>query len=70
MQEYDPTAEGQDANAEFHGTEGISFYKMISRHADCRDYILLIIGSTAATAFGAALPAFCLLFGNMIDGLG
>jgi hypothetical protein len=43
---------------------------MISRHADCRDYTLLIIGSIAATAFGAALPAFCLLFGNMIDGLG
>ena len=43
---------------------------MISRHADCRDYILLIIGSTAAITFGAALPAGCLLFGNMIDGLG
>ncbi len=68
--EYDPAAEGQDANAEFHGTEGISFYKMISRHADYRDYILLTIGSTAAITFGAALPAFCLLFGNMIDGLG
>jgi hypothetical protein len=43
---------------------------MISRHADCRDYTLLILGTIAATAFGAALPAFCLLFGNMIDGLG
>lgn len=70
MQEYDPAAERQDDNAEFHGSDGISFNKMISRHADCRDYTLLIIGTTAATAFGAALPAFCLLFGNMIDGLG
>jgi len=43
---------------------------MISRHADCRDYILFILGFTAATAFGAALPAFCLIFGNMIDELG
>jgi hypothetical protein len=43
---------------------------MISRHADLRDYILLSIGITASVAFGAALPAFCLLFGNMIDGLG
>ena len=43
---------------------------MISRHADCRDYTLLIIGTTAAVTFGAALPAFCVILGNMIDDLG
>ena len=43
---------------------------MISRHADCRVYALLIIGTIAATIFGAAVPAFNLLFGNMIDSLG
>jgi hypothetical protein len=43
---------------------------MIVRHASFKDYCLLTIGCIAAAGFGAAMPAFCLIFGNLIDGLG
>ena len=67
---YDANAAEVDQNAEFTGKEGISFFKMISRHASFKDYCLLIFGCIAAAGFGAAMPAFCLIFGNLIDGLG
>jgi hypothetical protein len=34
------------------------------------DKVKLIAGLSGSALFGAALPAFCLLFGNMIDGVG
>jgi hypothetical protein len=37
---------------------------------DCNDRIMLYLGQAGAILFGASLPAFCLLFGNMIDGIG
>jgi hypothetical protein len=43
---------------------------MIKRHASFKDYMLLTAGIIAASGFGAAMPAFCLIFGNLIDGLG
>lgn len=43
---------------------------MIKRHANFKDYTLLTAGTIAAAGFGAAMPAFCLIFGNLIDGLG
>jgi len=67
---YDPSVEKEDQNSEFTGKEGVSFFQMINRHANLKDYILFIIGIIAASGFGAAMPAFCLIFGNMIDGLG
>ena len=37
------------------------------RFANKTDYILMIVGSIAALAMGAALPAFALLWGQMTD---
>jgi hypothetical protein len=43
---------------------------MIVRNASFKDYCLLTFGCIAAEEFGAAMPAFCLIFENLIDGLG
>ena len=42
---------------------------MIARERSSIDCIKLMIGAFAATCIGAALPAFCLVFGEMIDGV-
>ena len=39
------------------------------RFADGLDYFLLIFGSLGATAQGAAMPAFSLVFGELMEGL-
>jgi ATP-binding cassette subfamily B (MDR/TAP) protein 1 len=40
------------------------------RFANKTDYILMVVGSIAALAMGAALPAFALLWGSMTDSFG
>ena len=42
-------------------------YHRLFRFADTVDKILMVVGSIAAIAVGAALPAFALLWGNMTD---
>jgi hypothetical protein len=66
---YDPATE-KDESSEFDTKEQISWSQMITRHMDCNDRIMLYLGNGGAMLFGASLPAFCLLFGNMIDGVG
>ena len=66
---YDPEEE-KKADQEFDTTEQITWTQMVSRHMDCNDKLMLILGQSGAFLFGASLPAFCLLFGNMIDGIG
>jgi len=43
---------------------------MVLRYADCNDHLLLWFGLLGSCTFGACLPGICLLFGNMIDGVG
>ena len=49
--------------------EAVGFCSLF-RFADGYDRILMIIGSIAAAANGAALPAFSLLWGSMTDAFG
>lgn len=64
---YDPN---KNTDSEFESTEQIGWFEMITRFMDGKDQIKLIGGLFGSALFGAALPAFCLLFGNMIDGVG
>jgi hypothetical protein len=65
---YDPEA-GQDGEAEFDTTEKIGWWGMVARERSTTDLIKFILGLIAATGIGASLPAFCLIFGEMIDGV-
>jgi len=65
---YDPNA-GQDGEAEFDTTEKIGWFGMIARERSTSDKVKFMIGATMASLLGAALPAFCLVFGEMIDGV-
>lgn len=65
---YDPNA-GQDGEAEFDTTEKIGWFGMIARERSTSDLVKFSIGAVMASLLGAALPAFCLVFGEMIDGV-
>jgi len=47
----------------------ISFTQMF-RFANSTDYILMVVGTICASAMGAALPVFALLWGSMTDSFG
>lgn len=64
---FDPESTGEES--EFAKGEKIGWYEMVSRYASTSDLTLFYIGTTCSIGFGAALPAFCLLFGEMIDGV-
>jgi hypothetical protein len=68
IKNFDPDA-GEDLDVEFKGEEA-SWCSLFTRHATCCDYSICSCGIVLASLFGAALPAFCLLLGNMIDGMG
>jgi hypothetical protein len=42
---------------------------MVARERSTSDQVKFLIGATMASLLGAALPAFCLIFGEMIDGV-
>ena len=42
---------------------------MVARERSTSDLVKFIIGATMASSLGAAHPAFCLVFGEMIDGV-
>jgi len=65
---YDANA-GQDGEAEFDTTEKIGWWGMCKRERSTSDAIKFYIGNSAAILVGSALPGFCLVFGNMIDGV-
>lgn len=43
---------------------------MVFRYASCGDKMVFFIGFLGSVVFGAALPGFSLVFGEMIDDLG
>lgn len=42
---------------------------MVGRNAETSDYLRLTAGMFMSVLLGAALPGFCLIFGEMIDGV-
>jgi hypothetical protein len=69
VENYVPeTKDNQDSD--FKGTEQIDFWYLLTARADSGDLLLFFLGSVSSVIFGAALPSFCLIFGEMMDNLG
>lgn len=60
----------EDENAEFTGTEMVSASEILFRFANSCDLVYFWLGVFGSFGFGAALPGFCLFFGDMIDDMG
>jgi hypothetical protein len=43
---------------------------LCTARADSGDLLLFFLGTVSSRVFGAALPSFCLIFGEMMDNLG
>jgi hypothetical protein len=43
---------------------------MIFKYANDGDRWMFIIAVLASLLFGASMPSFCLIFGDMVDGVG
>lgn len=52
------------------GAAMIGVGDILFRYADRTDKFYFFCGAVASVGFGAALPGFCLLFGNMVDSMG
>ena len=48
----------------------ISVSEILYKYADSTDMVYYYCGALASFGFGAALPGFCLFFGDMIDSMG
>ena len=72
VEQYEEDNEEDDdaEKATFKETETIPFTTLIGRYMSCGDRSLLFIGYGGAVIYGSALPAFCVLFGGMIDNVG
>ena len=70
VESYDPALDGEKGEKEFDETEKIGYFSMIFRYASGGDKCLWVFAAIASIGFGAALPAFCLMFGDMIDSVG
>ena len=67
VKDFNPDA---DPESEFDTTESIGWFEMCNRYMDCADRTKFYLGLFAALLFGGSMPAFCLLFGDMIDSVG
>ena len=65
---FKPEETGEES--EFSKGEKITWYNMVTRYASCTDKALLYSGIFCSLMFGASMPAFCVAFGGMVDGLG
>ena len=70
VKDFDPNAEQQDENLEFKETDAVGVGEMFSRFADGCDKTLMYIGFFWSALFGASTPAFCVVFGELINDLG
>ena len=67
LESYNP--EKKEDESEWVG-EKLGWFDMVLRYSDMTDQLFLWLGMFGAVTFGACLPGICLLFGNMIDGVG
>ena len=65
--DFNPDA---DPDSEFTTTENMNWLTMCNRYMSGADRVKFYSGLLASLLFGGSLPAFCLLFGDMIDGVG
>lgn len=65
---YDPVKAGEEIK-EFEGEE-MGFFDMVFRFASTKDKLMWWVATLNSVAFGAAMPGFCLFFGDMIQGVG
>lgn len=70
VKEYDPEAENEDENLEFKEKETLDAGVLFSRWSDGGDKLLLANGFFWSFLFGAAMPGFCIIFGELIDDMG
>ena len=66
---YDPSLDNEE-HKEFESTDKVGYFHMAFKFADGKDKCLFFFGIMCSLLFGAAMPAFCLLFGEMVDGVG
>ena len=67
VKDFNPDA---DPESEFDTTESIGWFELCNRYMDCADRTKFYLGLFASLFFGGSMPAFCLLFGDMIDSVG
>ena len=68
VETYNPDETGEES--EFAKGEKIGWYNMVTRYASPLDIALLYLGVFCSIFFGASMPAFCVGFGGMVDGVG
>lgn len=64
---YDPNAADEE-EYEFKG-ESIPWTRLFTPYASCGDYCLFFTSLLLSSLMGAALPSFCLFFGEAIDSM-
>ena len=71
FQSYDvkPERYEWDNESEFKG-DSIGWCALVTRHANCCDYVLLLVGILCGFGFGASGPLFAVAFGGSVDGMG
>ena len=68
MKSSSKAASGQVDIKETKKVEAASFFELF-HEADTMDVALMVVGTIGAAGTGASLPAFCILFGEMLDKL-
>jgi hypothetical protein len=63
-------SKGTDVESDFNSTEEIPAGALFLRQANCCDKCYLYTGVIASMLFGAGMPAFSVVFGGMVDGMG
>lgn len=66
---YDPSLD-QEEGKEFDTDEKVGFFEVSFRYASGSDKLIFFGALISSSLFGASMPGFCILFGDMIDGIG
>lgn len=61
--------ESKESKGDKEQADSVPFYKLFS-FADCKDIILMVLGTIFAIANGMAMPVMTLLVGDVVDSFG